>query len=129
MRRKHDHASFGAAALVLMTGARFRLMVLVFLVTIMSTGCSTETRREQSGPSGEALFLRHCAGCHPDGKNIIYPPKDLRRLTLAANGISKPEDIAALLRNPGRGMPRFDRSVIPADEARRIAEYILTTFR
>ena len=101
----------------------------MILAAIMATGCSPETKQEQTGPSGESLFLRHCAGCHPEGKNLIYPPKDLRRMTLAANGISQPEDIVALLRNPGRGMPRFDRTVIPDDEARRIAAYVMAAFR
>jgi cytochrome c6 len=101
----------------------------MLLSAIMATGCSTETRREQGEPSGESLFLRHCAGCHPDGKNLIYPSKDLRRLTLTANGISKPEDIVTVLRNPGKGMPRFDRTVIPDDEARRIAAYVMAAFR
>ena len=50
-------------------------------------------------------------------------------MTLAANGISQPEDIIVLLRNPGRGMPRFDRSTIPDDEARNIAVYVMSTFR
>jgi cytochrome c6 len=104
-------------------------ILLALLIAIMATGCSPRASRDQSGPSGEALFLRHCAGCHPDGKNIIYPAKDLRQMTLTANGISKPEDIMAVMRNPGRGMPRFDRAVIPDDEAGRIALYIMKTFR
>ena len=110
-------------------GRGFSLAAVLLLSAIMAAGCSSETRREQSGPSGEDLFRRHCAGCHPDGKNLIYPSKDLRRLTLAANGISQPEDIVTVLRNPGRGMTRFDRTVIPDDEARRIAAYVMAAFR
>jgi cytochrome c6 len=105
-----------------------RVLLALFAV-IMTTGCSPQTSRDQSGPSGEFLFHRHCAGCHPDGKNIIYPAKDLRQMTLAANGISRQEDIMAVMRNPGKGMPRFDRTVIPDDEAGRIALYIMKTYR
>ena len=109
-----------------MTGTR---VLLALFAVIMATGCSPRTSRDQSGPSGVFLFLRHCAGCHPDGKNIIYPAKDLRQMTMTANGISRQEDIMAVMRNPGRGMPRFDRTVIPDDEAGRIALYIMKTFR
>lgn len=105
------------------------LRAVALLAAVMASGCSPETGQYRSGPSGEALFLRHCAGCHPDGKNIMYPPKDLRRMTLAANGISKLEDIVLFMRNPGRGMPRFDRLTLPDDEAREIAVYVSSTFR
>lgn len=105
------------------------LRAATLLAAVMVSACSLETGQDRFGPSGETLFLRRCAGCHPDGKNIMYPPKDLRRMTLAANGISQPEDIIVLLRNPGRGMPRFDRSTIPDDEARNIAVYVMSTFR
>jgi cytochrome c6 len=104
-------------------------VLLALFIAILASGCSPRTSHNQSGPSGKDLFLRHCAGCHPDGKNIIYPAKDLRQMTLTANGISQPEDIVAVIRNPGRGMPPFDRTVIPADEAGRIALYIMKTFR
>ena len=110
-------------------GKQFLATLVIHLAALMATGCTTGTERQQNGPPGGVLFLRHCAGCHPDGKNLIYPPKDLRRLTLAANGITQPEDIVTILRNPGRGMPRFDRTVIPDDEARRIAVYVMAAFR
>ena len=106
-----------------------RAGVLAGIAVTVVAACSGGARQEEVGASGESLFLRHCAGCHPDGKNIIYPQKDLRAMTLAANGITKPEDIVAVMRNPGRGMPRFDRAVIADGEARRIAEYVLQFFR
>ena len=106
-----------------------RAGVLAGIAVTVVAACSGGARQEEAGASGEALFLRHCAGCHPDGKNIIYPQKDLRAMTLAANGITKPEDIVAVMRNPGRGMPRFDRAVIADGEARRIAEYVMQLFR
>jgi len=106
-----------------------RAGVLAGIAVTVVAGCSGGARQEETGASGEALFLRHCAGCHPDGKNVIYPQKDLRAMTLAANGITKPEDIVAVMRNPGKGMTRFDRTVIADEEAHRVAEYVLETFR
>ena len=105
------------------------LAAIALFCAIGTNGCSPGLRQEEVSVSGEALFLRHCAGCHPQGRNLIYPQKDLRRLTLAANGITTPKDIVKVMRNPGRGMTRFDRSTITDAEALRIGSYVLETFR
>ena len=105
------------------------LAVVTVCCSVSLAGCSSGSDHEQSGPSGESLFLQHCSGCHPQGRNLLYPQKDLQKLTLAANGITTPGDIVKIMRNPGRGMTRFDRSVIPDADALRIGEYVLTTFR
>lgn len=91
--------------------------------------CSGGADRGGSGLSGGELFLRHCSGCHPEGGNSKYPQKSLDRFTLAANGIHTAEDIVATMRNPGQGMTRFDRQTIGDADARKIADYILATFR
>lgn len=112
------------------TRRRGALLCLIMIsISLIQSGCSDHSLQEQTTASGEALFLRHCAGCHPQGRNLLYPQKDLRRLTLAANGIATPEDIVKVMRNPGKGMTRFDRTTIPDDEARRIANYLLEAFK
>jgi cytochrome c6 len=77
---------------------------------------------------GEALFMQHCAVCHPNGDNIINPEKPLGRASLERNGITSPADIVAIMRHPGPGMMIFDRNVISDQDAEKIAEYILGTF-
>lgn len=79
------------------------------------------------GP-GEALFVRHCAVCHPNGGNIINPEKPLDRAALNRNGITSPADIVAIMRQPGPGMMIFDQNVVSDPDAEMIAEYILKTF-
>ncbi len=88
---------------------------------------------DQAGPEtvqlpGEALFVRHCAVCHPNGGNIINPEKPLDRASLERNGITDPADIVAIMRKPGPGMMIFDQNVISDQDAEKIAEYILKTF-
>jgi cytochrome c6 len=90
-------------------------------------GCGGRGR--ESGKSGEALFAIHCSGCHPGGGNVKYPQKSLDRMTLAANGITIPQQIIQLMRHPGRGMKTFDRTTISDADARKVAEYVLATFR
>ncbi len=111
------------------TGA---LLPVLLVGTLLATGCSESSRtggRSEEGEGGAQLFARYCATCHPGGGNILNPSKTLQRLTLAANGITTPEGIVARMRNPGRGMKRFDPEEISDAKGRRIAAYILETFR
>jgi mono/diheme cytochrome c family protein len=71
----------------------------------------------------------HCSGCHPGGGNVKYPQKSLDRVTLAANGITTPQQIVRLMRHPGRGMKAFDRRTVSDPDALKMAAYILATFR
>ena len=71
----------------------------------------------------------HCSGCHPGGGNAKYPQKSLDRMTLAANGITTPQLIVYLMRHPGRGMKAFGRETLSDADARKVAEYVLATFK
>ncbi len=77
---------------------------------------------------GKKLFLKHCNFCHPGGRNVVRPEKNLRRKTLIRNGIKGPEDIVKKLRHPGPGMPRFSEKRIPDEDARAIARYVWEAF-
>ena len=88
--------------------------------------------------SGESLFQKHCAACHPKGGNILSPNKTLYRKDLEANNIRTAQDIVAKMRNPGpapthpqewAGMKMFDEKAISEDDALKIADYILKTFK
>lgn len=78
--------------------------------------------------SGEELFKQFCATCHPDGGNASDPQRNLRRATLRANHITRPEDIIRIMRHPISRMITFDQSTISDRDARAIAEYVLSAF-
>lgn len=103
------------------------LLPLAICMTLQA-GCNGKASRG-SGKSGEELFLIHCSGCHPNGGNVKYPPKSLDRMTLAANGITTPAGIVAKMRRPGPGMKPFDREAVSDADARKVAEYVLETFK
>jgi cytochrome c6 len=46
--------------------------------------------------AGAGLFEQHCVGCHVNGGNIIRRGKTLRLAALERNGITGPEQIAAI---------------------------------
>lgn len=78
---------------------------------------------------GENLFNQYCVACHPGGGNVMNPQKTIHSGDLVANNITKPEGIIAIMRNPGPGMPKFDKEKIPDSFAEKLAEYILKTFK
>jgi cytochrome c6 len=88
--------------------------------------------------TGEGLFKSNCSSCHPEGGNILNPKKTLSRKDREANNIVTAADIINKMRNPGpspthpqewAGMKMFDKYMISDDEAQKIADYILTTFK
>ena len=81
------------------------------------------------GKSGGELFKENCSMCHPNGGNIVNPAFTLHKKDREAHGVLKAEDIISRMRNPGPGMTRFDRNTVPDKDARKIAEYILKTFK
>jgi cytochrome c6 len=78
---------------------------------------------------GEEAFQKNCVLCHKNGGNIINPAKTLHKKDLESNGITKPSDVIAKMRNPGPGMTQFDQKTIPDKTARAIADYVLKAFK
>lgn len=106
-------------ALILATA----IVIAVFTVQALNVMAATKT------PPGEEAFIQFCAVCHAEGGNVINPAKTLKAKDLKANGIKKPADIIAKMRNPGPGMTKFDEKDVPEKTARDIAAYILKTFK
>ncbi len=79
--------------------------------------------------TGEDLFKKNCAVCHVNGGNIVNPKKTLHKKDREANGIRTAIDIVTLMRHPGPGMTKFDEKTIPGKDAKKIAEYILKTYK
>jgi cytochrome c6 len=114
------------------------LLFMFILVSALLLSGSLPAKQKSKGITGEALFEKHCATCHPDGGNRLNPERTLHRKDLKANGFNTPEDIVRKMRNPGAFSPHagnwsamktFDKKTLPDEEAHRIAEYILKTFR
>ena len=103
--------------------------ILIFAAAVFLLSTATIAGAAEKGKSGEALFKENCAMCHPDGGNIINPQKTLHKKDRDANGVRTPGDIVKKMRNPGPGMTKFDKKAIPGDEAKKIAEYVVNTFK
>jgi len=89
----------------------------------------TASNTQEPGRDGAALFRQYCSSCHPDGGNVSDPKRTLHGSVLRSNGITTPEDVIKIMRNPLSRMIRFDPSTLSDKDARAIAEYILVTFK
>ena len=85
--------------------------------------------REAKAADGAHLFKQHCAVCHPNGGNIINPSFTLHKKDREAHGVKTVQDVIGRMRNPGPGMTKFDTRTINDDDAKKIAEYVLETFK
>jgi mono/diheme cytochrome c family protein len=81
----------------------------------------------ESQDDGKALFRTFCSKCHKNGGNIINKDKPIYRTALATRNMDNVESIIQTMRNPGPKMKKFDETMIPDTEAKKIAEYILKT--
>ncbi len=104
-------------------------MISLLAISVSLFGPSLFAEETSKGTSGEALFKDNCAVCHPNGGNIINPLKPLHKKEREANGVKTAADIVGKMRNPGPGMTKFDEKTISDADAKKIAEYILKTFK
>lgn len=77
----------------------FMIATLIVSVCVLST--SLRAKDASTEQTGESLFNKHCASCHPNGGNILNPKKSLYKKDLEANNILTAEDIVKEIRNPG----------------------------
>jgi cytochrome c6 len=92
-------------------------MATLALATVMlaSAASAAET-------GAEAIFKAKCASCHPDGGNIMKPGETLK-------GLKDSKKIVSKVRKGGGGMPAFDAKAISDADAKKLAAYIIKTFK
>lgn len=112
-----------------------KLGVIVFcsaLAVGLGTACgnagTAKTAAGGAGAEGKKLFEKHCAVCHKDGGNIMNAKKTLKKADMKANGVKGVDGIVKLMRNPGPGMSKFDKKAITDEQAKAIANYIISTY-
>lgn len=74
--------------------------------------------------NGERVFEIQCAGCHPNGSNIIRRGKNLQQKALQRNGFDSPEAIAEIVRNGKNNMSAYKDRLTEA-EITDVAAYVL----
>ncbi|MBD0335178.1 MAG: c-type cytochrome [Cyanobacteria bacterium Co-bin13] len=100
-------------------------VVLVLLVLGANPAAAVADPAASPAPAETApLFELHCAGCHPNGGNIIRRGKTLKQKALKRNGVDSEAAIAALV-SQGKGiMPAFAER-LSADEIAALSHYVV----
>jgi|TARA_E500000178_G_scaffold354043_1_gene421720 cytochrome c6 len=74
---------------------------------------------------GRDIFNKNCIACHQGGNNMVIPEKNLKKLTLKANGIFDKDAIIYQVLNGKNGMPAFGER-LKTEEIENVAEYVLS---
>ena len=65
-------------------------LILLFLLILLANNQETDAYDLEKGKN---VFNQNCLACHEKGQNVIIPEKNLKRLTLEANGMYSHEAI------------------------------------
>ncbi len=99
-------------------------VITLFVCTSVSVGLAQDPAK-----TGKQLFEQNCSPCHPNGSNVINPAFTLHKKDREAHGVKTARDIIGKMRNPGPGMTKFDTKMISDADAKKIADYVIKTFK
>tara|TARA_Y100001968_G_C19215850_1_gene647155 strand:- start:371 stop:757 length:387 start_codon:yes stop_codon:yes gene_type:complete len=94
------------------------IISIIFIISLFPNQSWASQKR-----SGEELFLKHCAGCHLNGGNIIRRRKTLKLSALRNNGLDNPKEIAKIARL-GTGIMDGYEEVLGEDGDQIVANWI-----
>ena len=80
------------------------------------------------GVDGSQLFEIHCAGCHPNGGNVIRRGKNLRSRALKRDGYDTVEAIAEIVAKGKNNMSAY-RDRLSEEEIAAVSAYVLDRSR
>jgi cytochrome c6 len=96
-------------------------LILLFLLILLANNQETDAYDLEKGKN---VFNQNCLACHEKGRNVIIPEKNLKRLTLEANGMYSHEAIIYQVLNGKNGMPAFGGR-LNQTEIDNVAEYVI----
>lgn len=94
-------------------------LLICGLVVCIWLGTSTIAWAE----TAPQLFEVHCAGCHPNGANIIRRGKNLKQKALKRYGYTSVDAIATLITN-GKGLMSPYGDLLSEDDITNLANYV-----
>ena len=74
--------------------------------------------------AGAKVFTANCNACHLGGKNLVMPPKSLKKEDLVKYGMFSMEKIVNQVTNGKGAMPRFAGRLNPT-QIENVAAYVL----
>lgn len=100
-----------------------RKLLTAILLTVLTVALSWPAFAADTA-SGALVFSVHCAGCHPNGGNIIRRGKNLSQKALKKYGMDSVEAISSLVANGKNNMSAF-KTRLSAEQIEAVAAYVL----
>jgi cytochrome c6 len=97
--------------------------VLGLVLLLLSLNCNRAALAADLG-NGAQIFEVHCAGCHPNGENIIRRGKSLKLKALKRHKVDSIENVTDLVTN-GKGIMSAFGSRLTPEEIQDVAAYVL----
>jgi cytochrome c6 len=121
---ENDHSSFFIGYFLGLRLVTKRIVcVLSLVLLLLFLGGNREVLAVET-IDGAQIFEIHCAGCHPNGGNIIRRGKNLQLKTLQRNKIDLIEAVSNLVINGKGVMSAFGDQLAP-EEIASVSEYVL----
>jgi cytochrome c6 len=102
----------------------YRLLIFVLTISLLLSIPSVKTALALDNSDGSRLFEINCAGCHPQGGNIIRRGKTLQQKALKKFSMDSVEAITAIVTN-GKGIMSAFGEKLTVSEIDTIAKYVL----
>ncbi len=97
---------------------------LMVLVGVLHPSVALGAAEEIAVPvAPAALFELHCAGCHPNGSNIIRRGKSLQPKALKRHGVDSVGAIATLI-TQGKGLMSAYGDRLTPEQIQTLADYV-----
>ena len=100
------------------------IMLRRLLICCLVVGVWISTSAMAWAETAPELFEVNCAGCHPNGANIIRRVKSLKQKALNRHGYTSVDAIATLITN-GKGLMSAYGDRLSEDDITNLANYVL----
>lgn len=97
-------------------------LIIITLICVISLFAKPALAADLA--NGEQLFNINCAGCHPNGSNIIRRGKNLKQNALKKNKVDNLEAVTNLIAN-GKGIMSAYKDRLTPEEISNVATYVL----
>ena len=101
-----------------------KLLIFVLTILMVLTITSNSPVWAVDTNNGAKIFSVQCAGCHPNGSNIIRRGKNLKLKTLKRNKVNSLDAIASLVTNGKNNMSAYNDRLSP-EEIQEVSAYVL----
>lgn len=102
-----------------------KLLILALMLIYLLGFSVTQPVFAETMTNGAELFEINCAGCHPNGNNIIRRGKTLKQKALQRNGMDSLDAIATLVSNGKNNMSAF-KDRLTTEQIEAVSLYVLS---